>query len=181
MFLKRFLILQESICVEFFFNKVEEPKNCNFIKSRLQHRFFHVKFAKILKTPGFTEHFQWLLLTVLGIQPSFLLEKRLRQKCFSVKFAKILRTSFLLTEHLWMTTFCVYLWILRCFSEHFFYKAPLGICLFHVEVAEFEPLNTVKNYFAGAFQAFYTRTRSSLSKEFIYLKSLKTISEEVNL
>ena len=48
-------------------------------------------------------------------------------------------------------------------------------------VAEFQPLDTVKNYFTGAFQAFYTRMRSSHSKAFTYLKSLKTICEEVNL
>ena len=52
------------------------------------------------------------------------------------------------------------------FSEHLFYKCLLGNCLFHVHV-------TVKNYFTGAFQVFYIRTRSSLSKMFIYLKYLK--------
>ena len=57
----------------------------------------------------------------------------------------------------------------------------LGNCFFPVQVAEFQPLDTVKNYFTGAFQAFYTRTRSSHSKAFMYLKSLKTICEEVNL
>ena len=38
-----------------------------------------------------------------------------------------------------------------------------------------------ENYFSGAFQAMYTRTRSRHSKEFIHLKSLKIICEEVNL
>ena len=38
-----------------------------------------------------------------------------------------------------------------------------------------------KNYFRGAFQVFYKRSRSSHSKAFIYLKSLKTVCEEVNL
>ena len=36
-------------------------------------------------------------------------------------------------------------------------------------------------HFTSAFQAFFTRTRSSHSKAFIYLKSLKIISEEVDL
>ena len=69
------------------------------------------------------------------------------------------------------------------FLEHFFYKAPLGNCFFPVQVdAEFQPLlDTVKNYFTDAFQAFYTRTRISHLKAFIYLKSLKTICEEINL
>ena len=53
--------------------------------------------------------------------------------------------------------------------------------LFYVKVAEFQPPDTVKNYFKGAFQAFYKRWRSSHSNEFIYLISLKTVCEEVNL
>ena len=52
--------------------------------------------------------------------------------------------------------------------------------LFHVQVREFQPADTVKNYFRGAFQVFYAATRSSHSKEFVYLKFLKTICREVN-
>ena len=37
-------------------------KAWNFIKRRLQHRCFLVKFAKFLRTPFFTEHLRWLLL-----------------------------------------------------------------------------------------------------------------------
>ena len=65
------------------------------------------------------------------------------------------------------------------FSEHFFYKSPLRNCLFHEQVAEFQPLDMVKKYFKGVFQAFYTRTRSSHSKKLFYLKSLNW--EELNL
>ena len=39
-------------------------KACKFIKKRLQHRFFPVKFAKFLRTPFFTEHVRWLLLEI---------------------------------------------------------------------------------------------------------------------
>ena len=60
------------------------------------------------------------------------------------------------------------------------YRVPSGNCLFHVQAAEFQAEDTVKNYFIGAFQAFYERTRSSHSKAFIYLKSLKIVSEEVD-
>ena len=52
-----------------------------------------------------------------------------------------------------------------------------GKLLFHVQVAEFQPPNTAKNYFTGAFQAFCTRSRRSHSKAFIYLKSLKTVKK----
>ena len=63
-----------------------------------------------------------------------------------------------------MTASCVYLWILRNF-----------------EVVEFQPPDTVKKLLHRCFPIIFTRTRNSHSKVFIYLKSLKTISEEVNL
>ena len=63
-------------------------------------------------------------------------------------------------EHLWETAY-------------FMYKL-------HFNQTVFQPANTVKNYFTGAIEAFYTRTRSSHLKAYIYLKSLKIICEEVN-
>ena len=67
------------------------------------------------------------------------------------------------------------------FFRTFFYRAPPGNYLLHVQVAEFQPAYTVKSYFRGTFQAFYTRTRSNYLKAFIYLKSMKIIFEEDNL
>ena len=62
-FLKISQISQESICVGFLFlSKVAAHKACNFIKKRLQHRCFPLKFAKLLRTPFLTEHLRWLLL-----------------------------------------------------------------------------------------------------------------------
>ena len=87
----------------------------------------------------------------------------------------------LLSEHLQMTASCVYLWILTSFSDHLFYRAPLGNCLFHLQVAIFRPPHTVNKYFTYAFQVFYTSRKSSYSKAFMYLKSMKLICEEVNL
>ena len=84
-----------------------------------------------------------------------------------------LRTS-VFTEHLQ--------WLLLTFLG--FQLAPLlkkRNCLFHVKVAGFQQPDTRKNYFTSAFQAFYTKARSSYSKAFIYLKFLKIICEEVNL
>ena len=43
-----------------FFNKVAGPQNSNFIKKRLQLRFFPAKFVKCLRTPCFTDHFHRL-------------------------------------------------------------------------------------------------------------------------
>ena len=98
---------------------------------------------------------------------------------FICEFCKIFEED-LLTEQLRMTASCVYLLILRSFSDHLFYKAPLGNCLFHFQVAEFQPSHAVKKFFKSAFQVFYSR-KSSYSKAFIYLKSLKINCEEVNL
>ena len=80
-----------------------------------------------------------------------------------------------------MTASCVYLWILKSFSDHLFYRAPLGNCLFHLQVAEFQTPHTVKMYFASAVQAFYTGRGSSCSNAFMHLKSLNIVCEEVNL
>ena len=78
-----------------------------------------------------------------------------------------------------MTISCIYLWI---FSDHLFYRAPMGNCLFHLQFAEFERLHTVKNYFTSGFQAFYTKRSSSYSKAFVHLLKIpEIICEEVNL
>ena len=42
--------------LESLFSKVTGPKVCNFIKKRLQHKCFCVKFAKLLRPPFFTEY-----------------------------------------------------------------------------------------------------------------------------
>ena len=52
--------------------------------------------------------------------------------------------EYLSTEHLRMTfVSCVYLRILRSLSEHLFYTALMGNCLLHVQVAEFQPPDTL--------------------------------------
>ena len=48
----------------------------------------------LFKNNFFTEHLQWLHLTVSGFQPAALLKKGLQQSRFSVNFAKCLRKSF---------------------------------------------------------------------------------------
>ena len=39
----------KHLCQRFFLEKVAHHQVCNFIKKRLQHRFFAVNFAKLLK------------------------------------------------------------------------------------------------------------------------------------
>ena len=60
----------------------------HFIKKRLWHSCFPVKFAKFLRTPFFTERLRWL-------RPATLLKKRLWHRHFPVKFQKFLRIPFL--------------------------------------------------------------------------------------
>ena len=96
---------------------------------RLQHKLGSFKFTNFLRATCFTEYLQWLLLKVSGFQPVTLLKKRLRQISFSVNFIKFLKTSSLLTEHLQMTASCVQLWIMRSFSEQFFYRASPGTAI----------------------------------------------------
>ena len=114
---------------------------------RIYERLVLKNQCAFLKTPLFTEGLQLLLLTVPGFQPASLLKKRLEGRRLSVNFAKFLKISF--------------------------DRTPLGNCLFHLQVVEFQPAHTVQKYFASAFQAFYTRRRGSYSKTFMYLKSLK--------
>ena len=105
-----------------------------------------------LRTSFFTEHLQWLLLSVSGFQPATLLKKRLQQRHFLWILQNF--SEHLLTEHLRVTASCVYIWILRSFSDHLIYRAPLGNCLFHVQVAEFQPPDTIKSTSQVLFKHF---------------------------
>ena len=49
---------QELPVPESFFNAL-------FLKKRLWHRFFPVNYVKFLRTPFFTQHLRWLLLTIV--------------------------------------------------------------------------------------------------------------------
>ena len=48
--------------LKYLFNKIKGLKAWNFIKKRLEHKCFPVKFRKFLRTTFFTEHLRWLLL-----------------------------------------------------------------------------------------------------------------------
>ena len=174
------------------FNKVAGPQISNFVKKRLQHRFFSAKFSKFLLTLCFTDHLHQLVLTVSCFQPAILLKKRLRQRCLSVNFAIFLITSFDKTppddyflclsvnfEKLFrIISFLIIIIIIISFLE---LLVTLGNCLLQVQVPEFEPAETVKDYFTSPIQAFYTRPKSRHSKALIYLESLNIIFNEVNL
>ena len=108
------------------------------------------------------------------------IKKETPEKIFSCEFCKISKTIFSFDGI--PPDDCLF-----CLSANFekFFRTLLlsstsGKLLFYVQVAEFQS-DIVKNYFTGAFQAFYARSRSSHSKVFIYLKSQKIVCEGVNL
>ena len=82
-----------------------------------------------------------------------------------------------MTDFLWMTASCFYLWILRSFSEHLFYRVLSGKLL----VLCTSCWISTSRYSKKIFKNSSIRTRSSHSKMFIYLKSVKIFCEEVNL
>ena len=68
-----------------------------------------------------------------------------------------------------MSASCVYLRILRSYSDHLFYRAPLGNCLFHLQVAQFQPIHTLKKWFyskkvISAFQAFILEEKVAIRR-----------------
>ena len=76
------------------------------------------------------------------------IEKETWARMFIVNFAKSLRTSFVRTPP--DDCFLCLSVNLKSFSDHFFYRAPLGNYLFHLQVAEFQPPHTVNKYFTCA-------------------------------
>ena len=153
-------ISQESTCVRLFFNKVAGPQSYNFVKKRLHHRFFPQNFLNYLRAPilqrtyerlvlkhqcsfirtsFFKEHLQWLLLTVSGSSLQLYSLKETLAKMFICEFCKIFKNIFRQNTSGWL-----HLWILRSFPDHFFYRAPLGNCLFHAQVAGFQPQDTIR-------------------------------------
>ena len=90
--------------------------------------------------------------------PCNFIKKEIPAKMFSENFATFLRTSF--DRALPDDYFLSLSKNLRSFSRHLFCKAPLRNCLFHVQVAVFQPADTLKNCFTGAIQAFYTINQS---------------------
>ena len=138
-------------------------QKCNFIKKRSQHRLLAVKFANFLRAPCLTEHLQWLLLKVSGLQSATLLKTILRKRSFSVSFCNIFKNIFsfdrtppddcFLCLSVNFETFFRTLVFWVSFTKHF---GETVIETVNVQVVEFQLPDTVKNYFTVAFQAFYT-------------------------
>ena len=63
---------------------------------------------------------------------------------------------------------------LRSLSNSFFYKAPLGNCLFHVQFAEFQPPDTEKSISQVLFKHLYKNEKQPF-EGFHLPKSLETV------
>ena len=62
-----------------FFNIVEDLQTCNFVKKRLQHRYFSVDIVKFIRTPILKKICEWLHLTRATFRSSSL--EPLSQTC----------------------------------------------------------------------------------------------------
>ena len=65
-------IYRKTPMSESLFEKVAGLKAYNFNKKRLLHRYFPVKFVKVLRTSFFTKHLWWLLLNKLNRSKRYL-------------------------------------------------------------------------------------------------------------
>ena len=158
-------------------------RTATLLKRDSNTNFFSVKFAMFLRTPCFTEHLQVSASDSFRFPVCNFIKKEIPAKVFFCEFCKIFKNIFSFDGTPPNDCFLSLSVSFEKFSRTLLLQSsfPQGNCLFHVHVAEFQPPDTVKNYFTGSFQAFSSRTKSSHSKAFINLKSLKTICEEVNL
>ena len=114
-----------------------------------------VKFEKFLRAHFFTKHLHWQF-QVSRLQ---LYLKRDSDKVVFCEFSKNFKNIFWLYTSGWLLV------VLICefweVSQKTIFIEHLWETKFHVQVAEFQPPDTVKSYFIDDFQVFYTRTISS--------------------
>ena len=109
--------------LELLLHKVANLSACNFIKKILQHRRFPMKFAKFLKTPFFTEHLRWLVLSVVMLQYSYLLQlkasiiERARRIYYLKCFTYILKINDPAIEPCGDPAFIIFKFIMSNFSR----------------------------------------------------------------
>ena len=89
---KNFAIFQKKTSVwESLFDKASGLSPCNFIKKRLQHKCFPVKFAKFLRTPILKNIYERLLLFfVLCMYLNYYKGRRWRVMLFCVCFSIVI-------------------------------------------------------------------------------------------
>ena len=75
--------------LESLLNKVADPQACSFIKKRLQHRCFPMKFTKFLRTPFLKKICERLLLNEVTKS----LTKSFKHTCEGIFFSKVVAHS----------------------------------------------------------------------------------------
>ena len=121
--------MQVNTCVRVFFNNVSGPQKCNFIKKRLQYRFFLLKFANFLITLCFTISSGCFYRFKISCN---FVKKEIPAKMFFCKFYKILKIIF------WQSTsirwlLLVFIWEFcelfqnTSFIEHLIWWTSCGI------------------------------------------------------
>ena len=166
---------------ESFFNKVAGRQNSNFIKKRLHHKFFPVKFAKflgnlVLETPASaSDSFRFSACNFIKKETP---AKR-DSKCFSVNFAKFLRISF----HRTPPDDCF-----LCLSEDFekFFRIPLlkstyGKLPTSCTSCRISTTRYSKKTISQLLFKHFVQNEKQPFEGVHLLKSLKIVWEEVNL
>ena len=123
----------------------------NFIKKEIPAKMFFCVFRGGSRTTAASKMERFMIVTKRSIlDVTTVLDPPL-------KFGKISKNIFWQSTSGWL-----FLKFIREFWEVFqniSFIEHLRNYLFHVQVAVFQPADTVKNYFTGAIQALYTRTR----------------------
>ena len=89
------------------------------------------------------------------------IKKEIRANMCICEFCKIFKSISWQNTSGWLLLLVFICEFWEVFQITSFVGAPLRNCLFHLQVAEFQPPHTVKRYFTSAFQASHTRRRSS--------------------
>ena len=129
----------------------------------------------LYKNIFFKEHLQWLLLTVSGSSLQLYSLKETLAKMFICEFCKIFKNIFRQNTSWWLL--CEFWEVFQITS----FKGHLWETAYFMHTLQDFNHKIQQEYFTSAFQAFYTRAKSSYSKAFIYLKSLKIIRKKVNM
>ena len=128
--------LQENTCA-----RKTPGQVCNFIKIETLAQAFSCEFCKISKST-----FSYRLPTVAPSAACSFIKIEIPTKMFFYEFGKISKNIFWQSTSRWLL-----LKFICEFWEHLFHRVPLRKCLFHAQVAVFQPADTVKNYRRLAF------------------------------
>ena len=140
------------------------PENfLNYLKAPILQRIYErlvlehqCSFMRNLFLKNFSSGFFWQFqVSRLQLYSS----KEILAKMFVCEFYKIFKNIFRQSTSGWL-----HLWILRSFSDHLLYRAPLRNCLFHAKVAGFQPQNTIQNISQVLFKHFIQKQEVAIPR-----------------